>query len=115
MDYRDILRRLAIGDTSFLEESLSEEGSGAGALGLDQKVVAFARLAASVAIATSPSGYQGHVDAALAAGASMDEIVGVLIAVAPTVGWARSVLAAPPLGLALGYDTDAALERLDSD
>ena len=47
---------------------------------------------------------------ALAAGASIDEIVGTLIAVAPTVGLARVVSAAPELALALGYDVDAALE-----
>ena len=38
------------------------------------------------------------------------EIVGVLIAVAPTVGLARVVSAAPELALAIGYDVDAALE-----
>ena len=35
------------------------------------------------------------------------------IAVAPTVGMARVVSAAPELALALGYDVDAALEARD--
>jgi hypothetical protein len=47
----------------------------------------------------------------LASGASIDEIVGTMIAVAPTVGLTRVVSAAPELALALGYDVDAALER----
>jgi hypothetical protein len=38
-----------------------------------------------------------------------------LIAVAPTVGLARAVSAAPELALAIGYDIDAALEAIDSN
>jgi 4-carboxymuconolactone decarboxylase len=48
---------------------------------------------------------------ALASGATVDEIVGVLIAVAPTVGLARVVSAAPEVAVAIGYDIDAALEE----
>ena len=44
------------------------------------------------------------VELAAAAGASDDEIVGVLLAIAPAVGHARVVGVAPHLGLALGYD-----------
>jgi len=51
-----------------------------------------------------------NVEVAFATGASIDEIVGTLIAVAPTVGLPRVVSAAPELALALGYDVDAALE-----
>jgi len=50
------------------------------------------------------------VEAALNAGASHNEIVGVLIAVLPLVGISRVVSAAPNLGLALGYDVGEALE-----
>ena len=50
---------------------------------------------------------------ALAAGATVDEIVGVLIAVAPNVGLARIVSAASEVALAIGYDIDAALESDD--
>jgi hypothetical protein len=53
------------------------------------------------------SGQIANVEVALATGASLDEIVGVLIAVAPTIGLGRVVSAAPEL--ALGYDVDAAL------
>ena len=45
----------------------------------------------------------------------MDEIVGTLIAVAPTVGTARVVSAAPELALALGYDVEAAFEGAEAD
>ena len=113
MDHREILRRLAIGDTSFLEDVAASETGPLAASGLDAKTDAFARLGASVALDASPAGYQADVDAAFAAGATTGEIVGVLIAVRPTVGLARVVSAAPALGLAVGYDPDAALEQLD--
>lgn len=40
-------------------------------------------------------------------------MVGVLIALLPTIGAERVVLATPKLGLALGFDVDEDLERLD--
>jgi hypothetical protein len=53
------------------------------------------------------------VDRALAAGASVDDVIAMLKVVAPSVGLARVVAAAPALALALGYDIDSALETLD--
>ena len=47
---------------------------------------------------------------ALAAGLTAEEIVDILIEVAPTIGLARLVPGAVELALALGYDIDRALE-----
>ncbi len=44
------------------------------------------------------------------AGASAAEIVDVLVGVVPVVGLPSVVAAAPNLALALGYDTDEAME-----
>ena len=55
----------------------------------------------------------GAVEPGLAAGATIDDMVGVLIALLPSIGIDRVVLAAPKLGLALGFDVDEGLERLD--
>jgi alkylhydroperoxidase/carboxymuconolactone decarboxylase family protein YurZ len=82
---------------------------------LDQKTEALVRLGASLALDAAVSSYQANVEMALAASASIDEIVGTLIAVAPTVGLVRTVSAAPVLALALGYDIDSALETPDTD
>jgi 4-carboxymuconolactone decarboxylase len=46
---------------------------------------------------------------ALAAGASEDEIAGVLPAIALVAGLGRVVCAAPGVAIALGYDIQAAL------
>jgi alkylhydroperoxidase/carboxymuconolactone decarboxylase family protein YurZ len=114
IEYQDVLRRLAIGDPSPLEPGRMD-GTAQTPSALHPKAAAFVRLAATLAMGSSAACYQGHVDEAFAAGATVDEIVGVLIAVGPTVGLARAMLAASPLGMAVGYDTDAALEQLDAE
>ena len=83
------------------------------ASGLDPKTHALVRLAALVALDAAPASYQWNASMALASGATVDEIVGVLIAVAPNVGLARIVSAASEVALAIGYDIDAALESGD--
>jgi len=47
--------------------------------------------------------------AALAAGATEDEITGVLLAIAPVAGLGRVTGAVPDVAAALGYDVEAAL------
>jgi len=113
--YKDTLRSLALHDEQFVDSVLGMGRDTVDASGLDPKTHALLRLAASLAVDAAPSSYQSIVETAQAAGASVDEIVGCLIAVAPTVGLARVVSAAPELALALGYDVDAALEGQDED
>jgi alkylhydroperoxidase/carboxymuconolactone decarboxylase family protein YurZ len=62
----------------------------ADASNLDPKTHALLRLAASLAVDAAPSSYHSIVETAKAAGASVDEIVGCLIAVA-AAGQARPV------------------------
>jgi alkylhydroperoxidase/carboxymuconolactone decarboxylase family protein YurZ len=114
-DYKETLRRLALSDERFMETELRMELDTVQVSQLDPKTHALVRLGAALAIDAAPSSYQSAVEPALAAGASIDEIVGTLIAVAPTVGLARVVSAAPELALALGYDVDAAIETRDGD
>jgi alkylhydroperoxidase/carboxymuconolactone decarboxylase family protein YurZ len=80
---------------------------------LDPKTRALVRLGALVALDAPPTSYRCAVSSALGSGATVDEVVGTLIAVAPDVGMARVVAAIPGLSLAVGYDIDAALEGLD--
>jgi alkylhydroperoxidase/carboxymuconolactone decarboxylase family protein YurZ len=112
--YKETLRRLALSDERFIQSELGM-GRTVHPSCLDQKTHALVRLGATLALDASPSSYQSAVEPALAAGASIDEIVGTLIAVAPTLGLARIVSAAPELALALGYDVDAAIESRDDD
>ena len=74
---------------------------------------ALLRIAATVAVDAAPCSFQHAVLHALAAGATTDEVVASLEAVTPVTGAARVVQCAPKVALALGYDVDDALERLD--
>jgi alkylhydroperoxidase/carboxymuconolactone decarboxylase family protein YurZ len=113
--YKETLRSLALSDEGFVESVLGMGHDTVAASGLDQKTHALVRLGAALAVDAAPSSYQSTIDRAFVAGASIDEIVGTLIAVAPTVGLARVVSAAPELALALGYDLEAAFEAPEGD
>ena len=111
--YKQTLRSLALNDEAFLESVLGMGHDTVEVSRLDKKTHALVRLGAAFAIDAAPSSYHAAIDLAQAAGAQVDEIVGTLIAVAPIVGTARVVSAAPELALALGYDIEAALEGVE--
>jgi len=101
----DLLRRLALNDERSVASALAD-----GECGLDPKDRALVRLGALVSVGAAPASYRLTVERAYAAGATDEEIVGVLAAVGPAVGFARVVAAAPDLALAIGYDVEAALD-----
>ena len=108
MDYTELLRCLAINDARFAEGAIGAAGVGPGEL--DPKTLALVRLAALVAVGGAVPSFGAQADAAVSAGATAAEIVDVLVGVVPVVGLPRVVAAAPKLAMALGYDTDDALE-----
>jgi 4-carboxymuconolactone decarboxylase len=114
-DHEERLRRLALHDDHFIGSMLAIHLDPVGASGLDPKACALVRLGALVALGAPCVSYQWSVQWALAAGATTDEIVGTLMAVAAITGVARVVAAAPELALALGYDLDKAFESLDGN
>ena len=105
LDYTERLRRLAFSDAGFGEDAVR----GAAFEELDAKTLALVRLAALVAVDSAIPSYGMQADVALGAGATVVEIVDVLVAVVPIVGLPRVVAAAPKLAIALGYDTDEAM------
>jgi 4-carboxymuconolactone decarboxylase len=109
-DYKDRLRKLAIRDEELVAAMLASEP----APGLEPKTHALVCLSTTVAVDGGQASYQHAVEHALAAGVTTEEIVGTLLAVASLTGVPRAVSAAPKLGLALGYDVDAALEGADA-
>ena len=111
-EYKRHLRRLAVHDDALLDQ-LAVEGRASDPTILDDKTTALLRLAATVAVDAAPYSFQHAVALALAAGATNDEVVASLEAVTPVTGTARVVQCAPKVALALGYDIDSALERLD--
>jgi 4-carboxymuconolactone decarboxylase len=104
---QELLRRFSINDEAVMMDAMAACSV---PIGLDPKVCALARIAALIAIDSSVSSYHWAIDDAIANGATESEIVGVLHTVAPVVGLARVVAAAPGLALSLGYDVEQALE-----
>ncbi len=111
-NYKQHLRRLAVHDEAFVSVLLGDENA-PGACALDQRTVALARFAATIAVDAAASSVQHAVALALAAGATNADIVATLGAVTPVTGAAQVVSSAPKVALALGYDVEAALELLD--
>jgi 4-carboxymuconolactone decarboxylase len=103
----DLLRRLALNDEGAVASALADQGE----CGLDAKTHALVRLGGLVCRCAAPASYRLGVERAYAAGATDEEIVGVLAAVAPVVGFARIVAATPDLALAIGYDVETALDH----
>jgi 4-carboxymuconolactone decarboxylase len=108
MDYTDLLRRLSLNDERVVAEVLRGTSAQCSATDpiLDEKAVALARLAALIAVGGAVPSYAAQADAAVEAGATVDEIVEVLLGIIPVVGLPCAVAAAPKLALALGHDVD---------
>jgi len=109
----EAFRRLAIGDPVLLA-TMAESGGALGQFRLPEPIEALVRVAALVPIEAPQSSYQAAVGAALRTGVSLDDLLAALVAVAGSVGTPRVVAAAPRIALAAGYDTDAAIESIES-
>ena len=99
-DTRDTLAGMSGGEPEALARALHDLGPEASPL--PANTVALVRIATLIALDAPPASYGRQVASALEAGASAEDILGVLRAVAPQVGTARVVAAAPELMLALG-------------
>jgi alkylhydroperoxidase/carboxymuconolactone decarboxylase family protein YurZ len=106
--FQEILRRLAMIDEAFVEDQAGLGLDPAGPSALDPKTAALLRVGACVATGSPGVCLEWSTGRALAAGASEDEIAGVLVAIAPVAGLGRIVSAAPEVAIALGYDIEAA-------
>jgi alkylhydroperoxidase/carboxymuconolactone decarboxylase family protein YurZ len=103
----ELLRRLALNDDEAVRAAIA---GGPASAALDLKTAALVRLAALLSIGAVTASCRAAVGLATAAGATEEEVVGVLVAIAPAVGAARLVTAAPRLALAIDYDVEAADE-----
>ncbi len=95
-----------------LSDASREETHGASdAMCLDERTRSLAVIAAAVCTGATSETLHPLVESALQSGATAEEILGVLVTVAPSAGAPRVVAMAPRLALALGYDVDAAFEH----
>ena len=113
MRFQETLRKLTMIDEGFVE---GQAGLGLGLAGtpaLHPKTAALLQLGASVATGAPPVCVAWSTGRALAAGATDEEIAGVLLAIASVAGLGRVVCAAPHVATALGFDLEVALDDPD--
>jgi len=99
---RDLLTALAQGDPDLVSSGLELRTELQNRSRLDARSYALVKLAAIMALDAPPASYMWQVANALEAGATPDDLLGVLIAIAPQIGGPRLNAAAPELMLALG-------------
>ena len=99
---RAALEALALGDPDLLAAGLEVRAEWRERSGLDARSYALVKLAALIALDAPPASYLWQVSTALDAGATPEDLVGVLIAIAPQVGGPKLIAAAPELMVALG-------------
>jgi 4-carboxymuconolactone decarboxylase len=100
------LRRLALNDEKVVAAVLAAGPAFSSASCLDRKSEALVRVGALLAVGASTASLRWTVELAQAAGATDEELLGVLIAIGPAVGLARVVAQAPRLALAMGYEIE---------
>lgn len=109
--YQDVLRHLVVNDRGLIDE-LSADALPIGPCQVDDRSRVIARVAAIIAHDGSVQTFRWTIDDALDLGVTPEEIVGLMLAIAPIVGAARIVNTAPKVAMALDYDLDSALESL---
>jgi 4-carboxymuconolactone decarboxylase len=103
----DMLMSLAMGESGMLGEAIEIREQMRADSTLEPKTFALVKIAALVALDAPPASYLFQVQAALDAGATAREILGVLTAIAPQTGMPRVVAAAPEIMIALGLELPA--------
>jgi alkylhydroperoxidase/carboxymuconolactone decarboxylase family protein YurZ len=101
-DTHGTLTGIAAGDISMLDEALGIREASRDRIGLDSRTFALVKIAALIALDAPPASYAWQVANALGDGATPEDILDVLRAVAPQVGGPRVVAAAPEIMVALG-------------
>jgi 4-carboxymuconolactone decarboxylase len=103
---QDALQGISDSDADTIRSVLRIEIEDVESTGLGPHEHALVNVGALVALDADPASYIVHVDRAIDAGASADEVIGILAALAPTVGVPRIVAAAPNIAAALDIELD---------
>lgn len=101
-DTQETLAGISAGDMRILDEALGMREAHLASTGLDARTFSLVKIAALIALDAPPASYAWQVGNALDEGATPEDVLGVLRAIAPQVGGPRVVAAAPEIMLALG-------------
>jgi alkylhydroperoxidase/carboxymuconolactone decarboxylase family protein YurZ len=106
-DTAERLEGLATAEEDLITSLLEMQIHNRDASGLDPRTYSLVKIAALIALDAPPASYVAQVAFALESGVDPDDILKVVVAVAPQVGIPRAVAAAPELMLALGLTLEA--------
>jgi 4-carboxymuconolactone decarboxylase len=96
------LSGLSAGNLEVLERAVGLRELNRAGSGLDARTFSLVKLAALIALDAPPASYAWQIANALEEGATADDFIGVLKAVAPQVGGPRVIAAAPEIMVAMG-------------
>lgn len=102
----DVLKGLSLQDSGIIESALAMQLNNIEQSGLDPKTHAMVRIAALISVDAAPAPFMWQIGVALESGVTPDEILGIMVALAPTIGMAKIVATAPEIALALGVELD---------
>src|SRR5271170_2286605 len=101
-DTHETLLGISVGDVDILEAAIGLRELSRESTGLDARTFALVKIAALIALDAPPASYAWQIANAIGDGASPEDILGVLRAVAPQVGGPKVIAAAPEIMLGLG-------------
>jgi alkylhydroperoxidase/carboxymuconolactone decarboxylase family protein YurZ len=107
----DQIAGMARGDYGFLEAAVALRERNLEHSGLDPRAHALVKIAALVALDAPTASYAWQVAAALDEGVTPDDLLGVLVAIAPQVGGPRVVSAAGEIAYVLDIAVEAAIDE----
>ncbi len=105
-DTHQTLSGVSAGKLDLLEDAMGLRELDHQLSGLDARTFALVKIAALIALDAPPASYAWQIANALEEGATPEDILGVLKAIAPQVGGPRIVAAAPEIMVALGLALD---------
>jgi alkylhydroperoxidase/carboxymuconolactone decarboxylase family protein YurZ len=108
-------RALMADDTPLLDTLAAMTAVSLESCDLEPRDLMLARIAALAAAGATPLSYLANVGAASDAGVTLEDVQGVLIAIAPIIGTARTVAAARNIMSALGFAIAAVEAELEAE
>jgi 4-carboxymuconolactone decarboxylase len=100
------LSGLSAGDRDVLETAVGLREHNREGSGMDARTFALVKIAALIALDAPPASYAWQIANALEEGATAEDFIGVLRAVAAQVGGPRVIAAAPEIMVAMGLAID---------
>ena len=102
-------------DTPVLDTLAGMTAASLPSCNLEPRELMLARIAALVAAGAPPASYLANAGTASDVGITLDDVQGVLVAVAPIVGSAKTVVAAGNIARALGFAIAAIEAELEAE